>query len=165
MQLRVRILGLILVLLCVSAPFAAAQGEPHAIVGTVKDSEGAVIEGATVILTNQRTHDTLTNTSDSQGRYYADLSAMPNAFQTGDIIDVEANAGNLSGSSSITVSANAFDQCDIVVEKQVIQNDSMWTFLIPILIVSGIVLTALLGIILSRKPKASTENKKGRRRH
>lgn len=56
--------------LCVSA---AAQGTTSRVTGTVTDSSGAAVAGATVTLTNEGTRNSLTTTTSNSGGYVFDL--------------------------------------------------------------------------------------------
>ena len=59
-----------LALMCVSV---AAQGTTSRVVGTVADSTGAAVPGATVTLTNEATNLSLTTESSDSGAYIFDL--------------------------------------------------------------------------------------------
>jgi hypothetical protein len=63
-----RLVLLLLLALSVSTP-AWAQFETATVVGTVKDSTGAVVPGAKVTLTNTATGVSLERTSDANGSY------------------------------------------------------------------------------------------------
>src|ERR1035438_10201485 len=57
---------------CIMVMFSAgafAQSDKGTIGGFVKDASGAVVPGATVVLTNEATGEAHQATSDSQGRY------------------------------------------------------------------------------------------------
>src|SRR5262245_33167462 len=60
--------GVVVVLLALAAP-AAAQFETASVVGTIRDTSGAVVPGAKVTLTNTATGVSLTRTSTSEGTY------------------------------------------------------------------------------------------------
>ena len=96
---------------------SSAQLMPHAITGEIRDADSNLINGATVIITNQRTGDALTVTSNNNGQYQTDLSAMSSGYQVGDTIKVEASSGELSGSSEVSVSAGPNDSCNVVIQK------------------------------------------------
>lgn len=50
-----------------------AQGTTSRVIGTVSDSSGSVVPGASVILTNEATNVSLTTTASSEGRFSFDL--------------------------------------------------------------------------------------------
>src|ERR1044072_248921 len=66
-------LALIVALLLTCAPDALAQGTASRVTGVVQDSSGAVVEGATVTLTNEATNVSLTTQTTSSGAYVFDL--------------------------------------------------------------------------------------------
>ena len=78
-----------------------AQVDTGAILGTVSDTSGAAIHGATVTLTNQGTGAALTTTTESDGSYKFTpvrignykLSATFAGFQTMTQTDVSVNIG------------------------------------------------------------------------
>src|SRR5262249_1633072 len=81
-SLVLRIFALI-VLVCVAMSPALAQTSKGAITGTVVDSSGAVIVGATVTATNKETGQVRTATSGPSGGYFidaADLGSYTLAF-------------------------------------------------------------------------------------
>jgi len=65
-------LALIASLLLTFAPAALAQGTTSRVTGVVQDASGAVVEGATVTLTNEGTNVTLTTQTTSTGAYVFD---------------------------------------------------------------------------------------------
>lgn len=67
-----RAFALFVLMLSVSV-LAAAQGTTSRITGTVTDSSGAAIAGATVTLTNEATNSTFTTTTNNSGVYLFDL--------------------------------------------------------------------------------------------
>src|SRR5919199_598451 len=65
-------LALIASLLLSFAPAARAQGSASRLMGVVQDASGAVVEGATVTLTNEGTNVSLTTETASTGTYVFD---------------------------------------------------------------------------------------------
>jgi hypothetical protein len=82
----------------------AAQAYPHAVFGTVTSDDGSPVAGASVEVENQRTSQTLTDTTDSLGRFQVDLISMPSGYQDGDSIRVTAQLDDLQASKVVTVS-------------------------------------------------------------
>src|SRR4029079_10755592 len=64
--------ALIAALLLSYAPAALAQGSASRVTGIVQDAGGAVVEGATVTLTNEGTNVPLTTQTTSTGNYVFD---------------------------------------------------------------------------------------------
>jgi hypothetical protein len=173
-----RTVSTLIVIFCIAgliaAPFAAAQAiMPHAIFGTVRDEGGTPMTGATVTLRNQRTTDTLTNITNSLGQYQADLYSMPGGYQVGDAITVSAVSRNLMGSTSMNVSPNAMDQCNITIKATVAEPEPFKILGINWIIVT-VIAVSIISIVLiaifasthyaSQKVDENKENKKGRRR-
>jgi hypothetical protein len=63
----------VLVLMLVAAGFAFSQGTTSRVTGTVTDTSGAAVSGATVTLTNEGTRAALTTTTNESGQYSFDL--------------------------------------------------------------------------------------------
>jgi len=128
-----RVLPLFVAMLILSAIFLSvtqAQGMPHAIIGVVTGPGDAPQTNATVSLTNSRTHDIISTSTDNRGHYQADLTSMASGYQLGDVITVKASSGNLVGSSTVTVTLAPFDQCDVTVSEKPSTEDSgiNWTY-------------------------------------
>ncbi|HJQ34037.1 MAG TPA: TonB-dependent receptor [Pyrinomonadaceae bacterium] len=66
-------LTLLLTLSLISAGAARAQGTASRVTGVVQDASGAVVEGATVTLTNEATNVAITTQTTSTGTYVFDL--------------------------------------------------------------------------------------------
>ena len=90
---------------------------PHVIFGSVTNSDGTLMPGIAVKVTNQRTNEVLTVQANTTGQYQADLASLPNGYQVGDSIQVKAESGELSGIAEISVSTGPNDQCNIVIEE------------------------------------------------
>ncbi len=121
-----------------SVPLSAAQGMPHVILGYVTDLEGNPVSGAQVVLKNERTGETASVTANSLGQYQTDLSSLPGGYQTGDTITVTAASGSMEGSSSITVSTNALDQCDIILDTDVSEEETPFPGIISIAFLASV---------------------------
>jgi hypothetical protein len=164
--MNIRTASILIAIFCIAgliaAPIASAQAMPHLVFGTVTDETGAPVAGATVTVRNQRTGDTLTETTNPLGRYgnITDLSAMPGGYTVGDTIKVTAVSGNLEGSSTFTVSSSPNNMCNVVVSEK--------TGMSPIVlggIVIGIIVIVIFAALYLRKSEGpSKESKKGRRR-
>lgn len=144
-----------------SLPSSAQGVMPHAIVGYVKDGSGNAMGGASVSLENGRTGESLSTATNSLGQYSADLSAMPDGYQVGDIILVSATSGGLEGDRQVTVTSSAFDMCNITVQEA--KHDSLWTFMLPAIIVVAVVAAAIVAAILLRGKPDGPSAKKRRR--
>src|SRR3712207_6334621 len=66
-------LALSLILLLCPLGGALAQGTASRVTGVVQDASGAVVEGATVTLTNEATNVSITTQTTSTGNYVFDL--------------------------------------------------------------------------------------------
>ncbi len=73
----------VVVLLGLFSTSATAQFETGTVVGTIKDSTGAVVPGAKVTLTNTQTGVTSEKTSDANGSYEF-FTVRPGAFEVTD---------------------------------------------------------------------------------
>lgn len=152
---------------------ALSQGMmPHAVVGFVKEDNGEPLGNATVTLRNQRTGGSITNRTNSDGRYQADLNSLPSGYQAGDVITVSTALGALGGSAEMTVTASPLDWCNITVtesEEHISDDDTLKIFGLNWLVVVAVavILAAILvsWFLLSRKKDERKENKKGRRRN
>src|SRR5580692_11797601 len=82
MKLRglLRVVG---VLACLSGPVTWAQVSMGAISGTVKDSSGALLPGAKILILNEQTGISRTIETDSEGRYSAPALSLGNYRVTG----------------------------------------------------------------------------------
>lgn len=101
----------VLLLLCTSAltPPAQAQTFSSSIVGTITDSSGAVIRGASVQLENQATHDLRTQTSGADGTY-SFTALLPGTYElkvSADGFDTWIKSGMiLAANTAATVNAS-----------------------------------------------------------
>lgn len=71
--------GVLLAMVLLWAPPAAAQFDRGQISGVVKDATGAVVPGATVTVTSQRTQVPLTAVTDASG-YYVFPGLLPGLY-------------------------------------------------------------------------------------
>ncbi|MDX1979338.1 MAG: carboxypeptidase regulatory-like domain-containing protein [Bryobacteraceae bacterium] len=115
----------LLFLLCLSAPFASAQGERGTITGTVTDTSGGVVAGANVTLRNTGTNIVTTVKANSSGIYVFaalnpgsyDLNVEAQGFKskrvtniplaTGTTVTVDAQLDVGAVSESVQVEASA----------------------------------------------------------
>jgi hypothetical protein len=82
-------------------PGEGGSGMTGSLSGTVKDPQGAVVPGASVVLTNARTNQSSEMTTDDEGRYRADnlpaglytLSAQASGFQKSVVTNLNVTAG------------------------------------------------------------------------
>jgi len=100
---------LIALLMCVlvSAP-AWAQFETGTVVGTIKDSTGAVVPGAKVTLTNTQTGVTNEKTSDANGSYEF-FTVRPGAY----VITAEKQGFSIALVDNVTVTVGARQRIDL----------------------------------------------------
>src|SRR6516164_6377190 len=78
-QMTFRRMALTLVFLLAVSGSALAQADRGAIVGTVRDPTGAVVPGASVIVTNKATDVALTTVTNNAGEYQA-LGLLPGDY-------------------------------------------------------------------------------------
>lgn len=82
-------------------PGEGGSGMTGSLSGTVKDPQGAVVAGASVVLTNTRTNQSFEMTTDDEGRYRAEnlpagvytLSASASGFQKSVVTNLNVTAG------------------------------------------------------------------------
>ena len=82
------LLGAIGAIACVISliGFVLALPNPYSLSGRVYDSIGNPIEGAEIVLTNQRTEGQLHTQTNKWGEYQQDAYNLPNGYKNGDII-------------------------------------------------------------------------------
>jgi hypothetical protein len=124
--------ALALLLSSLLAGGSLAQSFRGSILGTVTDTSGAVVSGATVTATNERTGVTRTTTSDADGNYviselpigtYA-LSIQREGFQTAKVAAVEVN---VSGESRVDVglqTGGIGEQVTVTAEQPLVETTS-----------------------------------------
>jgi len=127
---------------------ATGQGMPHAVVGYVTDLSGNAVEGASVTIRNQRTGAELAVSANALGQYQTDLSSLSGGYQVGDTVTVRAVSGSMEGSSTVTVSSGALDQCDVVLDSEV-SNGTPFPSLTAI-VCTALVLSVLVGLAVRR---------------
>jgi outer membrane receptor protein involved in Fe transport len=106
-SLRRRVLLLAVVFLCAGGVAAAAQGNSSTIRGVVKDQAGAVVAGATVVLSNSLTGYAREAITDGEGAYQL-LDVPFNRY----LLAVSAN-GFQQGTSEVVVRANLVQHVDV----------------------------------------------------
>ena len=90
---------------------------PHVVFGTVNDANGTAISNVQVRITNLRTDEYLTDTTNDQGTYQIDMANFPSDYLIGDEIEILAEKGELSGTQEILISSGPNDQCNMVIEE------------------------------------------------
>jgi PGF-CTERM protein len=73
---------------------------PYGIPGHVYDSDGSVVEGAKVTLTNLNTSESIDLFTNSQGEYIFELNNLPGAYSIGDYIRIDAKKDSKTGQIS-----------------------------------------------------------------
>jgi len=137
---RYAIIGILAIIGLSLSVVAQPIAMPHVIFGAISDSEGNLLASITVKVTNSRTGESLSVQTNNNGQYQADLSAMPSGYQVGDTIKIEAESGELSGSSEVSVSTGPNDQCNLVLEESTgIPFPAIGTL---IMIIAGMAVTA-----------------------
>ena len=103
-----RHLLVVLICLCATAYVAHAQYENGSVVGTIRDSSGAPVPNAQVVITNTGTAATTTLTTNAQGDYDAPQLRVG-------VYDIQATAQGFSHAvaSHITVSVGARQRIDL----------------------------------------------------
>lgn len=151
-----------------------AQFETGALVGTITDASGAVIPGATVVVTNIETGVKLTRTTDSSGIYqvpslhvgkyrvevtkdgFAVAKAENVTMSVGTNQRIDLTMGTVGDTQNVTVQAS-----DLVLEtetsqkQQVITNEQIEAFPLPTLNYSDLV-TLSTGVVVS--PLGTNDN-------
>lgn len=90
---------------------AAAGSGPLTVYGYVYDSGGTPVEGADVLVEVLRTGATLSDTTDSSGRY--DVAFALSDWDTGDTVESTATSGSLVESETGIAPALGFMQIDV----------------------------------------------------
>ena len=99
-----KITSIAVILLIVTSLISCIQSDakvgqlPYWVFGTVSEEDGDPVSGATVVLTMQRTGDTLTTTTNATGKYVLDLANLDNEYIEGDELNVtiEGASGGLT---------------------------------------------------------------------
>ena len=107
-QIRLRLFCLVCALLFIPAPKAAAQVLYGSVVGTVEDSTGAVVPGATVTVTDQATGQSKQDTTTNDGTYV--IPDLPAGSYT---LTVAARGFRTSETRNILVSINTVTRSDV----------------------------------------------------
>ena len=104
-------LGLVILVVALSTATAAAQAVFGAITGTVTDSSGALLPGATVTVTNIRTNVTKTQATNEAGVYNA-TNLIPGIYR------VEASLSGFKTAvvSAVTLEVNANQKVDVTLQ-------------------------------------------------
>ena len=120
--------GLVLLI----APSALAQTDNGRITGIVKDPSGAIVPGATVVLTNELTGDVRETTANAQGRYsFLGLKPAPytikaqlSGFQPVEMKGQKVSAGQEVNQDFALKQANLSETIDVVGEATAIDLSS-----------------------------------------
>ena len=107
-QIQLRLFCLVCVLLFVRYPKAAAQVLYGSVVGTVEDSTGAVVPGATVTVTDQATSQSKEATTTNDGTYV--IPDLPAGSYT---LTVAAKGFRTSETRNLQVSINSVTRSDV----------------------------------------------------
>ena len=127
-RLAAALLGLVLLI----APAALAQTDNGRITGIVKDPSGAIVPGATVVLTNELTGDVRETTANAQGRYsFLGLKPAPytikaqlSGFQPVEMKGQKVSAGQEVNQDFALKQANLSETIDVVGEATAIDLSS-----------------------------------------
>lgn len=127
-RLAAALLGLVLLI----APSALAQTDNGRITGIVKDPSGAIVPGATVVLTNELTGDVRETTANAQGRYsFLGLKPAPytikaqlSGFQPVEMKGQKVSAGQEVNQDFALKQANLSETIDVVGEATAIDLSS-----------------------------------------
>jgi len=107
MKKRISMAGLMLCL--VAVPTARAQFETASVLGTVRDTSGAVLPGVTVTLLNQATGVALTKTTDSKGSYEF-FTVRPGTYR----VTAELSGFGPAAADGVKVTIGARQRVDLV---------------------------------------------------
>jgi len=100
--------------LAVLLPLASANQIPFAVYGTVRGPDGSPVASAQVVITNGRTNETITLSTDADGQYSTDINQFPSGYMAGDSLALTASALGKTGSNATTVDMSRPNaRCDI----------------------------------------------------
>jgi hypothetical protein len=106
---------LLRILLCtalvLSPSLVLAQSATGTVVGTIKDSTGASVPGATVTITNQETEQKISVVADAEGRYTS-LPLAPGAYR----VEAELQGFRRAARANLTVQLNVTLRVDFTLE-------------------------------------------------
>lgn len=97
---------------------------PYIVTGKVTDSDGSNPNNAPIVIRNDRTIESITINTDSNGDYVGDLSNLSSGWNVGDQITVVARFGLEDGESSFTIASDEANQTvDITTSEIVASSD------------------------------------------
>ena len=113
--------------LILSATFAAAQTTSGDIVGTIKDSTGAIIPNAQITIVNEDTQVAVKATTGTTGEYHAsnllpgkyDITVVSSGFQSTTLKGVEVDI-NKSSTSDVTLTVGATQSVEVSADAGVV---------------------------------------------
>lgn len=79
---------------------------PHHIYGVLRDKNGTALTDQSIILTNTRTGDTQTVTTNSKGRYLIDCASFTNGYENNDAVTATLNLGYDEDDFELYISIN-----------------------------------------------------------
>ncbi|MFX1513662.1 MAG: hypothetical protein ACFFCQ_13850 [Promethearchaeota archaeon] len=107
-----------------------SQQEPRNVYGIVKFKNGTFVgTGIIVTLTNLRTNENLTTTTNENGYYIFDLQSLPSPYYDGDPLQIKAQSNNLAGQAygDIDISQPGL-QIDVILEKIALIPYRIWGY-------------------------------------
>jgi len=116
-----------------------APSNPHVIYGYVYDENGNPLADAPVVITNAATGDNATVYTDSNGYYQYDLANLPNGYNDGDLIYVNAtntSSGNKGSNSTYVDTSSPSQQVDVYIVRKI----NFFVLAVPLVITAPIVL-------------------------
>ena len=122
----------VVLLLAVAGPFAAAQLFPGRITGTVRDSQGAAVAGATLKLSNPATGQERTLTSDQNGEFNFPelplgtfrLSVSKEGFSMTLINDIVTSQGQVNNVNPVLAVGTVSSQIEVMSAPALIQTET-----------------------------------------
>jgi len=106
---------------------------PYQIEGTITDSNSANPSGIPIIIRNDRTIETISATTDSSGKYLADLGNLTSGYNIGDQITVIARYGLEDGSESFTTINEAAHTINITTSVILASTDAEYATITEVL--------------------------------
>jgi len=155
-------LMLLTVILLSVMPVMAESQDQYLVYGYVFDEDGAAVLGAVVTVENKRTGDTINTVSDGSGKYLVSLLDFESGYQDGDILIIEAEKADDSGSvSADVVEGEVGEKVDVTFgiaaaedededEDRILGLDPAVFWLILILVVA-VIIGVVLFVIYSRQ--------------
>src|ERR1019366_5658716 len=122
----------VVLLLAVAGPFAAAQLFPGRITGTVRDSQGAAVAGATLKLSNPATGQERTLTSDQNGEFNFPelplgtfrLSVSKEGFSMTLINDIVTSQGQVNNVNPVLAIGTVSSRVEVISTPGLVQTET-----------------------------------------